>query len=113
MANAQRDRGKEQFWRQALARWRHSGITVRAYCAQHGLSEPSFYAWRKELARRDRRAAEPAGGVAAFVPVQIVPEPGVAIEIVMRQGHVVRVRPGFDRQTLRSVLAVLDEDRPC
>jgi hypothetical protein len=113
MANAQRDRGKEQFWRQTLARWRQSELTVRAYCAQYGLSEPSFYAWRKVLARRDRRAAEPAGPAAVFVPVQIVPEPGVAIEIVMPQGHVVRVRPGFDRQTLRHVLATLDEERSC
>jgi len=31
---------KERFWR------------VRAYCQQHGLTEPTFYSWRQELARR-------------------------------------------------------------
>src|SRR5438046_124807 len=47
-----RDASKERFWRQAVAEQRRCGQTVRAYCAQHGFSEPSFYAWRSELARR-------------------------------------------------------------
>jgi hypothetical protein len=35
-----------------------------------------------------------------------------AVEIVLTQGRTVRVRSGFDRQTLVDVLAVL-EVRPC
>jgi hypothetical protein len=34
------------------------------------------------------------------------------VEIVLAQGRTVRVRPGFDRQALADVLAVL-EGRPC
>jgi hypothetical protein len=34
------------------------------------------------------------------------------VEIVLAQGHTVRVAVGFDRQTLAEVLAVL-EGRPC
>jgi hypothetical protein len=37
---------------------------------------------------------------------------GGGVEIVLEQGRVVRVPPGFDRQTLAAVLAVL-EVRPC
>ena len=43
---------KERFWREHVARQATGGLTVRAYCQQHGLTEPSFYAWRQELARR-------------------------------------------------------------
>lgn len=43
---------KERFWREHVARQAAGGLTVRAYCQQHGLTEPSFYAWRQELARR-------------------------------------------------------------
>ncbi len=31
--------------------------TVRQWCADHGVSEPSFYGWRRELKRRDREGA--------------------------------------------------------
>src|SRR5437870_2050754 len=50
-----RDPTKEKFWRRVLRQWRRSGVTGRDFCAQHGLSEPSFYAWRRELARRDQQ----------------------------------------------------------
>src|ERR1700733_6463413 len=52
-----RDRGKEQFWRRTFRQWRRSGLSVRAYCAEHGLAEPSFYAWRRIVAERDQESA--------------------------------------------------------
>jgi len=51
----ERDRGKERFWRRLVRQWRSSGQSVRGYCAQHGLSEPAFYAWRRTIAARDRQ----------------------------------------------------------
>jgi hypothetical protein len=36
-----RDLGKERFWRRMLRRWQMSGRTVRDFCAEHGVSEPS------------------------------------------------------------------------
>ena len=50
MAKAWRDRGKERFWRRHVAAWRQSGRGIRDYCRRAGLSEPSFYAWRRVLA---------------------------------------------------------------
>jgi len=119
MAKHRRNRGKEQFWRRAVARYQKSGLSVRAYCAEHGLSEPSFYGWRRELVRRDQRRAELAAKPVAFMPVRVVSEPSAAIEIVLSNGSIVRVRPGFDATTLRQVLATVEaaiavaEDRPC
>ena len=52
-----RDPAKEKHWRRLLRQWQRSGLTGRDFCAEHGLSEPSFYAWRREIARRDQRAA--------------------------------------------------------
>ena len=126
MAKGQRDRAKERHWQKHLAAWRRSDQSVRAYCAAEGLSEPSFYAWRRVLGRRNRRGgarAAPGGGIASeaalaevspFVPVRLVEDttPSVAVEVVLRGGRVLRVPPGFAAQSLREIVAVL-EGLPC
>ena len=126
MAKGQRDPIKERRWRGHLAAWRRSGQSVRAYCAAQGLSEPSFYSWRRVLARPERRrgAKTAAGNGTAstagftegspFVPVRLVEDttPAAALEVVLRGGRVLRVAAGFSAQTLREVVAVL-EGLPC
>ena len=47
--NNQRSRNKEQFWRRMVRQCRGSGLSVRGFCEEHGLSEPNFYAWRRIL----------------------------------------------------------------
>jgi transposase len=108
--NKKRDETKEQQWQRWIRLWRASGLSVRAFCARHGLTEPSFYAWRRVL---QQRAAEPT----AFLPVQVVadplPAPASVLEVVLAQGRTVRVVPGFDPATLRELVRVLEEGPPC
>ena len=40
-------------WRERLARWSASGLSVRAFCAQQGVAEASFYYWKRALRLRD------------------------------------------------------------
>jgi transposase-like protein len=124
-----RDGGKERFWRRALRQWRRSGLSVRAFCAEHDLSEPSFYAWRRIVAQRDQASARGRarpernsvhGAVPAcddapvFVPLRVIDVSTQAtFEVVLERGRVVRVQRGFDAETLRRLLAVLEEERPC
>ena len=59
---------KEKLWREHLARQAAGKLSIREYCARAGVSEPSFYAWRRELARRDAttgQRAEPRKSQAA------------------------------------------------
>lgn len=133
----QRDQTKERHWRRMVRDWRRSRLSVREFCDWQALSEPSFYAWRREIALRDREAAAVPGGSAlssdrkavrqratatprpAFVPVQVVPdEPRGTpagerwLELCLPSGVQLRVPPGFDRRTLADVLAAL-EHQPC
>ena len=39
--NKQRSSDKEQFWREMVLQYRSSGLSVRAFCEEHGLSEAS------------------------------------------------------------------------
>jgi hypothetical protein len=107
-----RDHSKERFWRTRLRQWRHSGLSVRAFCDQHGLALPSFYAWRRTLAQRDTEVQ--------FVPVRLAPEPPAstasgtsALELVLDGRRLLRIGPGFDAATLQRLLALLEEGRPC
>ena len=104
-----RDERKARQWHRRIEQWRSSGLSVRAFCARHGLTTASFYNWRRVL---ERRAADQV----VFAPVQVVadafPTQTSALEVVLTDGRVVRVTPGFDAATLRQLLAVL-EGQPC
>jgi transposase-like protein len=65
---------KEQFWRDLVQQWQRSGQTVRAFCAEHGLTEASFYAWRRIITQRDRPAEQPADHALAAGPRPIAPD---------------------------------------
>lgn len=120
MARWQRDVAKERTWRRHVAGWRRSGLSVRAYCAIEGLSEASFYAWRRTLAERDGHQAPPAKqrsrteSVPAFVPVRMVSEPAPStpagsVDVLLTNGRVLRLGADFDPHVVRQVLALLEE----
>jgi hypothetical protein len=106
MAQSTRDLGREPYWQMVLARWRRSGLSVRAFCEAEGLCQPTFYAWRRKLDH-----ASPT--TPAFLPVHIVgtdvkrPATG-DIEVVLANGRCLRVGPGFDPHTLVQLVDLLD-----
>ncbi len=116
--NQRPDSSKERFWRRMVRQWRISGVSVRAFCAQHGLAEPSFYAWRRALAQRDAVSHTPA-----FLPVQVTADlknatapatdTTASLEVVLHSGRRLRVGVGFDGPTLQRLLALLEEGQPC
>ena len=64
---ASRSSEKEAFWRLVIDEQKASGLSIREFCQQESISQPSFYAWRKELQRRDRtRHAD------TLIPVNVV-----------------------------------------
>ena len=124
----ERDREKERFWRGILRQWRRSGLSIRAFCATHQLAEPTFYAWRRTIAQRDAQARpqhhddqhDSAHGRPDFVPLRLAEpvalEPlahTTTLEVMVAGQRIVRVPIGFDAATLRQLLVVLEETRPC
>ena len=57
MARGQRDLGLERQWRERMAVWRASRLSVHDFCQQRGLTEPTFHYWRRELRTRDSVAS--------------------------------------------------------
>jgi hypothetical protein len=125
-------------WAVLIEEWQQSGLKLPEFCRQRGLSRGTMQGWvykpalkrAIEAARREgpdktvktsreRPPVEPSPSP-AFLPVHFAevsaptlpPTVRAAIEVVLGGGRRVAVGPGFDEQTLRRVVAVL-ESRPC
>jgi hypothetical protein len=105
------DLDKEKFWRETLREFRAGGQSVRQFCKARGLTEPSFYCWRRTIARRDQEHASPGSAHPAFVELRaqepIIRASDAPLEIVAGQRRLL-IRPGCDRDLLRDVLAALE-----
>lgn len=102
----------ESVWRDRLARFRKSNLTVAEFCRQEGVSDPSFYQWRKRLepgqarSKQLRRSSAPKAGQPPFVPVR-VPSSALA-EIEFPNG--VRIRlPATNAEALRAAILAGNE----
>ena len=76
MAKQQRNGEREQRWRDVVARFAASGLSVRAFCQRERVPESAFYAWRRTLQQRDLEATRAAS---AFLPV-VIQQPGRATD---------------------------------
>ena len=101
------DGDQEQFWRMAIETWQASGLSVRQFCTNEGLSEPSFYAWRKKLAGGSVQDEKDKPEPSAFIEVAIPRSNSAAVELLMTSGNTLRIPAGVDTATLSTVLSVV------
>ena len=124
-------------WAALIDQWRQSGLSLPAFCRSHGLSRGTMQNWvykpalkrAVDEARRQPQATHadqghtngppPCEPSPAFLPVHVTevspsspPTRYTGVEIVLGSGRRVSLEAGFDSETLRRVVAVL-EDRPC
>ena len=114
---------KEQFWRGIVEGHVGSGLSIRDYCRQQNVSEPSFYVWRQKLQPdRSRKATSVPNherrskkhDEAGFIPVEITAGRQVGIEIETPAGIVIRLREDVSPETLQRVIgAVGNGPSPC
>ena len=99
------DPEKQRRWLGLVRLWQQSQLTVRAFCARHRVSEPSFYAWRLLLRER--------GLISEPVPQPTrSPSTPTPLDLVLNDRRLLRVRPGFDPDTLLALVRLL-ERQPC
>ena len=107
---------KELYWRELVNRQASSGLSIQQFCANEGISRPSFYALRRRLRedenyetrRRESRPREDGhDGKREFIPLKLLEWP-CGLEIIHPHGYQVRVTGGVDAHALRQVLDLLD-----
>ena len=110
---------KEAYWRDMVKRQARSGMSVRRFCAEQKISEPSFYGWRKKLPQRNQGKVTPRSRPSktesadsvngqAFIPLAVV-DSGHALEIVHPLGYRVRIMGEVNARTLKQVFDALDQ----
>lgn len=110
MANQQRDAEKERFWRKAIRRQAASGLAVRVFCRQEGLSEPSFYAWRQTIRERDGDLSQAPAFVPAMVSDRETGEPAIVMELV--GGRLLKLPAATPAAWLAELLLALESQGP-
>lgn len=99
---------RRRWWQRRVARWRASGVSMAAYCRQHGLSYWMFVRWRQRI----ERTVTPASPL-TLIPV-VAPTPGGgAITIRLPDGIGIEVKPGFDAGVLSAVMHALRGSSSC
>src|SRR3954469_5976903 len=87
------DPALEDLWRQRLLRFERSGLSAVAFCAQEGVSAPSFYAWRRRLCQHTAdpvaHDARPTADVARLVPIRVL-SAAICVELVLPGGLLLR-----------------------
>ena len=91
-------------WRRLVSEQARSGQTVKAFCRERGLCRPYFFVWKKRLE---------GGAPAKFLEVQVTERlPSTSgdagVEIRLRNGRSLMVRPGFDAEHVRTLLVVVE-----
>jgi hypothetical protein len=98
-------------WSKLVERWRRSKLTAREFAAREGIAPSTLAWWKWRLGSKTERRSQ-----VAVVPVEVVPVRAptteTSVEVVLGN-VVVRVRSGFDAQTLGRVLDVLEGDDAC
>ena len=108
------DTDHQGFWQMVLETFTSSGLSVRQFCLQEGLSEASFYAWQKKLVQTQpsdgkKNEVEPKPFIEVSLPHMKPP----GLELILASGHTLRIPSGVDRQILAYVLSILREMGLC
>lgn len=115
MANGNRSEQRRRGWQREIERWQRSGESIRAFCARRGLSEPSFYSWRRRLgAGPSPKRSGASSSRPAFAEVQLAAEGeanGVddSIDLTLPTGERLRIGPAVEPAHLQRVLSALRE----
>lgn len=107
------DAAKQAWWLDLIRRWQRSQFSVREFCQRHQVSEASFFSWRRVLRERGlldetspAKASSDGASFVKLIPLGSEPSP---IEVVLNPQRMLRIRPGFDAETLLQLVRLLEE----
>lgn len=113
-------RGTRAQWKRWVQNWQRSGLSAKEYAERIGVSAPSLYRWKsllsddssKAMVRSSRKNGSEGEEKRPVTFVEVLPAaaPRRAVyEIQLSGGRIVRLSENFSAESLRRILAVLEE----
>jgi hypothetical protein len=105
---------RAEVWRERLVRFHASQKSIGDFCQQEGVSQASFYLWRKRLSPasvgRERAKSDRTKAPAGFRPVHLLPPANVSVQL---PGGTQLIVPMTDRDSLRCVIETVAQLDAC
>ena len=99
----QRTASRIDYWREQVAQQERSGLSVKQFCEAHGVTEQSFYVWRKRL----RKEPSLRFALVETRPGEQEPSGDGSLELIFNKGERLRIGRAADLALLRRVVEVL------
>jgi transposase len=92
-------------WAARVREWKRSGLTAAEFAERQGFNAATLTWWSSQLGRAALAVSRPP-----VVEVMVAPraDAGSSLEVMLASGIRVTVPGGFDEETLRRLLAVLE-----
>ena len=111
---AKSNKERRQFWQMAIETWQDSGMSISKFCRIEGLSEGTFYNWRKKLnGGHSPPYKQTARSPATFIEVAMPKSNHAALELLLSSGNTLRISSTADNKTLSNVISVLRQAGLC
>lgn len=91
--------------------YRRSGLSLLGFARKHHLCYSTLIRWRKRFGQHAQNQRAPkAAGSPKFIPIHVAAEPvaGDAYVLGLSGGRSLKIPPGFETQSLRRLLTVLE-----
>jgi len=126
---SRRDPAKEQYWREAVARYQSSGLSMNQFCLQEKINHHTFSSWKYIIRARDKQlssnsieAKQPRKKQTkhvGFVPLVVSdkhctmskekPVGEIAVAEIIIADCRIRIFAGVDVSTFRTLLQAIKE----
>jgi transposase-like protein len=99
----QRTASRIDYWREQVGQQERSGLPVKQFCETHGITEQSFYVWRKRL----QKEASLRFALVETTPGEQELAGDASLELIFSKGERLRIGRAADLALLRRVVDVL------
>ena len=104
-------RQREERWRGILNEQEASGLSPAAFCLRESISQSVYYWWKKTIRERDEKSRKDKSHSLALVPVRVTAAHTAGpttFDVVLSNERVLRVPTGFDPESLKRLIALLE-----
>lgn len=88
-----------------LSMWKAAGVSLMRFSRDTGISYKRLTQWKRRLSNR---VIESTPFVEVVIPKPNKPVPNQLMEVILKNNRAIRLHPGFDSDSVRSLIGLLE-----